>query len=449
MSLGLGSSGFSQGAADYWAAARSILANRRLPHVVAPIGDSRIAAVYLDITLKRNIGGHSPLNWANALMGQRLVIGDDFGVTGNRTDQMLARISSAIATGAGLLYIQGGVNDIAQNYPTAGTSGATAFANIKTMADAGRAAGMIVVIEVEVGAQNLNTAAFVAQINDLNSRLYEYTEKTHGVYLHDARPTVLLPSNSATAIAFKTGYSSDGTHVCGLGAMYWGESLAAMMETIIPPRYPLLGRNRIEEYQSSVRRQLALNPFFNTATGGVLVNGATGTVPGNWNGYRSNVASTVACSTQADASGLGNNAILDFTAVAQGDQARMYQDVPAGNWLDGDIVEAFAEVQIAGAAGGFTGVPTGLGALWLQLTNNTGSGGQSYDNMDLIATTTAGFLGPDKAVPSLFLKTRPFTIQPTLGASPYLQLSVRAQASGAGNSRIVVKQCGVRRRDAL
>jgi lysophospholipase L1-like esterase len=418
---------------------RSVLPHRRLPHIVAAIGDSRVAALYLDST-QRNKCAHSPLGWANALLGQRMIYGDSLGVSGNRTDQMLARLSTAIATGAGTLYIQGGVNDIAQNYPTAGTSGATAFANIKTMAEAARAAGMTVVIEAEVGGNTMNTAALVGQVNDLNARLYEYAERTPGVHLHDARPVVLQPTFSDTALQFKTGHSYDGTHVSGRGGLYWGESLAALLGPVIPARMMTLGRNRAE-LPGNGRRHLALNPLFATATGGVLVNGATGTVPGNWNGYRSNTSSTVAFSTQADASGFGNNAIVDFTAVAQGDQARLFQDIGTSNWQAGDVVEAYAEVQV-------TGTPAILGALWLQLTNNTGSGGASYDNMDMIATTTTNFNGPDKAIASLTLKTRPFTILPTVGAGQYLQLSVRAQATGAGSCQFIVKQCGVRRRDA-
>jgi hypothetical protein len=260
------------------------------------------------------------------------------------------------------------------------------------------------------------------------------------VHLHDARPVVLQPTFSDTALQFKTGHSYDGTHVSGRGGLYWGESLAALLGPVIPARMMTLGRNRAE-LPGNGRRHLALNPLFATATGGVLVNGATGTVPGNWNGYRSNTSSTVAFSTQADASGFGNNAIVDFTAVAQGDQARLFQDIGTSNWQAGDVVEAYAEVQV-------TGTPAILGALWLQLTNNTGSGGASYDNMDMIATTTTNFNGPDKAIASLTLKTRPFTILPTVGAGQYLQLSVRAQATGAGSCQFIVKQCGVRRRDA-
>jgi len=172
-------------------AARSVLPHRRLSHVVTALGDSRVAAVYADLN-QRIYSGYSPLNWANALSDQRMVIGTTFGVSGDRTDQALARLSAAIATGAGTLYIQCGLNDIAQQYPTAGTSGATAAANIMVMAEAARAVGMLVVIEIEVGSSAMNTAALVGQVVELNERLYEYAERTPGVHFEPDTPRAQL-----------------------------------------------------------------------------------------------------------------------------------------------------------------------------------------------------------------------------------------------------------------
>ena len=412
---------------------------RRLPHVVAALGDSRIDAIYLDASTRRNLGARSPLNWANALMGHRLVIGDDYGVSGDRTDQMLARLAAAIASGAGLLYLQGGVNDIAQNYPTAGTSGATAFANLKAMAEAGRAAGMQVVIEAEVGAQNLNTAAFVTQINELNALLYEYAEETPGVHVHDARSVVLNATSSDTVVSFKAGYTSDGTHPTPKGAAYWGESLAALLTQIIPSRAQLLGRNRIE-LPSNGRRQLLLNHLFQTATGGTLSNGVTGTVPSGWTGHRATTVPSAAFSTQADASGLGNNVVIDATFTAAGEEIRLYQDVNIANWLPGDIVEVYADVQIVGN-------PTCLASVALYLGHNTGSGGTTYDSFDLLHGVTSE-AGPDHAM-SLPLKTRPYVLNPTVGAGPFLTARARIYSSGAGTAQIIVKQMGVRRRTSF
>lgn len=77
----------------------AILPNRRLPHVLTALGDSRVAAVYLDGQQRaRNV--RSPVNWANSLLGHRFEIGETFGKSGDRTDEFLARLPAAIATGA-------------------------------------------------------------------------------------------------------------------------------------------------------------------------------------------------------------------------------------------------------------------------------------------------------------------------------------------------------------
>lgn len=210
---------------------------RRNPFAVAPIGDSRAKAVYNDSSATfRALSGGSALNWANALMEQRLVIGTTWGVEGDRTDQMLARIDAAIASGAGILYILGGVNDLAQ-----GVEGTAAAANLILLAQRGRLAGMTVVIEMEVGANSFTTTDRLRRLGDLNRILRDYADVTPGVYLHDARPVMLDPAVGSTAVGFRSGYSFDGTHFNGRGAYNWGKSLANLLRTLIPPRpSPLL-----------------------------------------------------------------------------------------------------------------------------------------------------------------------------------------------------------------
>lgn len=250
---------------------RAVLPNRRLPHVVTAIGDSRVAALYIDGAF-RSRGAGSALNWANALLGQRLVIGQTFGVSGDRTDQMLGRIDAAIATGAGTLYILAGVNSIAQSiagyvHAVSGASvnannvASITFGDIRTMAEKARMAGMTVVIEIEVGASIINTTALVSGVNDLNARLYEYGERTPGVHLHDARAAVVLAGYSDTALQIKAGHAYDGIHMNSLGGYRWGKSLASLLDRVVPPRGGMLIQNRAE-LATNGRRQLAANPIF-------------------------------------------------------------------------------------------------------------------------------------------------------------------------------------------
>lgn len=414
----------------------TVMPDRRLPHMATAIGDSRVAALFLDRNqLSRAIT--SPLNWANALLGQRLTIGTGYGVSGERTDQMLARMAAVTASGAGLLYIQGGVNDIAQNYPAAATSGQTAFANIRTMADTARRAGMIVVVEAEVGADSLS-AAMLAQVEELNVRLADYAERTPGIHLHDARGAVLQPGFGEGGVRYRTGYSYDGTHVNGRGAAAWGESLATLIDRLVPPRSGPLIRNRAQ-VAANGRRQIAANPLFATATGGAVQGmGASGTVPAGWTGVCA-AGATAAFATQADPRGLGNDVVIDWTVTAANDAVRLAQTIDAASWRAGDALEGFAEVELVGN-------PTGLASCHLQLSHFSGTGGQATDHMDMIGPVVAGYGGLDRAM-VLTLRTRTMTVPASVGSNPYLTVSIRLVALGAGSGRVIVRQVGVRRRE--
>lgn len=413
-----------------------VLPHRRLPHVVAPLGDSRAAAVYVD-SAQRGYTANSALNWANAYLGQRMVVGQGFGKSGDRTDQVLARLPAAIASGAGLLYILVGLNDISQNFPSATTSGASAFANVRTMIDAGRAAGMIVVVEAEVGANNLN-ATQVGQLHDFNAQLFEYAERMPGVHVHDARPVVMHPGYADNALQFRPDHSYDGVHLNGRGSSYAGESLAALLATLVPPRIGVAINNR-SALVGNGRRQLLLNPVFATATGGSIGTGASGTVPAGFGGVVSGGGATATYGTQADADGLGNNVVIDASFTAAGSQVRLFQDVPSAHYQPGDVVQGVAVIDVQGT-------PTGLAALMLQFVQSTGAGGSVTEAYSLYGPVGAGQVGIDRAA-RLTLQTRPFVLQGAVGSGGYVQLSVRAVAAGTGAAKFVVRQMALKRRD--
>ncbi|PCD01726.1 hypothetical protein COC42_16575 [Sphingomonas spermidinifaciens] len=417
---------------------------RRLPHVVTAIGDSRIAALYNDNANGFARGGGSALNWANALLGQRLVIGQTFGTSGDRTDQMLARIDAATATRAGLLYLMGGANDIGISYPTLATSGATAFANLKTMIDKAITAGMQVVLELELGGHGYPTAR-VAQVRELNARLIEYAEATPDLFVHDARGAMWDGGASDSEIRMRAGLTYDGLHPNARGGYRWGKSLAQLIDRIVPPRPVPLLRSGADLFDLANRRQLLDNPVFQVGAGGTLANGATGTVPQYWIVRAQGGTTTVSVAAAGD--GLGNEVTLACTFDAQGDYGRLQQSldgaadpvIGSGNrlqrWQAGDVVEAFAQVRL-------NGVPTNLAAIYLQLQVNTGMARDCYD---LVSPAGTGQLGPDEPC-LLTLKTRPFVI-PTIAFKNWLSAYLVIMGAGAGSANVTVTQMGVRRRE--
>lgn len=412
-----------------------LLDRAALRHVVAAIGDSRVDAVTMD-------GGQmlysasSGLNWANALLGGRLLVLPDFGVSGDRTDQIRQRIDAAISTGAGTLYILAGVNDIAQRFPSSTTSGATAFENIRYMAERGTAANMVAVVELEVGADGLEADQH-AQIAELNARLIEWAERAPGIRLNDVRGEVMDPTKAGTK--FRAGMSYDGTHQGSRGSFVHGRVLAPVLASIVGPR-PVAARAAIE-VPSAGRRQLLVNPLFTAATGGTLVGNATGTVPNGWTA-RTGGGAAVAVSTRADPDGVGNNVILDLTFSAAGDEVQFVQDVAPAQWRGGDIVRLAVVAELLEP----TEAVSLITALAVNVIRNGTDQMQSVrvsDGDGLIIGAT-GIHQP--AV--LTLTGRPCQLLTPDGAS-YLSGQLRIRAATAGTARIAIRSFALRRRDTF
>lgn len=243
------------------------LAIGRDPFLWTDIGDSRVDADFIN-PAQTAFNMRSSMIWARQLTGQRFVIGSTFGKSGDRTDQFLPRVPLVLATLSGGVRILGCLNDIAQNYPTASTSGATCAANIISMAETFRLAGMKVIIELEVGSSTIN-ASQVQQVHEANQRLIDYQETAIGVYLSDARSIVMNPTASTTTMSGRPGYFLDGVHGISRAEYYRAQgTLVPIFNTILPPRNVLIRSGT--ELPTNGRWQLALNPIFATTTGGTI-----------------------------------------------------------------------------------------------------------------------------------------------------------------------------------
>jgi lysophospholipase L1-like esterase len=74
--------------------------------LVATLGDSRLARVYYSLSNNFGFSGYTSFTWANARTGHRLKVIYNGGVSGDCSDQMLARVAPAIASGAGTLVVR-------------------------------------------------------------------------------------------------------------------------------------------------------------------------------------------------------------------------------------------------------------------------------------------------------------------------------------------------------
>jgi acyl-CoA thioesterase-1 len=109
------------------------------------------------------LGGDEESRWEHwaALADPRLEF-RNFGVSGERTDQIMARLEGSVR-GADVLVVQGGINDIAQGRPVA-----DAAANLGSMIGRGRQRGVRVVV-ANVLPWNNGWPSAEASIRELNA----------------------------------------------------------------------------------------------------------------------------------------------------------------------------------------------------------------------------------------------------------------------------------------
>ena len=479
------------------------LAIGRDPLLWTDIGDSRVDADFIN-PAQTAFNMRSSLIWARILSGQRFVVGPTFGKSGDRTDQFFARVPLVLATQAGGVRILGCLNDIAQNYPTPSTSGATCAANIISMSETFRLAGMKVIIELEVGSGSIS-AAQVQQVHEANQRLIDYQETAIGVYLSDARAIVMNPTFSTTTLDFRPFYSLDKVHEVSRASYYRAQAtLVPIFNTILPPRNVLI--RSATELPANGRWQLANNPIFATATGGTIeTKSATATTNSTATlavtaGASPPIGSTVTgagipagttITAQPAGGGFGNYTMsqaatatatgvaVTITAVSgpvpanwtlgtvgQSTASATTQVDPDGlgnneivtcNWVlagdgcrfyqtVGSTYWAIGDIVQAVAQVQITGPSACLAAVRLDMfVNGTTAGSNaSAEVQDGYHATTTGSVGPDQAFTAT-LMTRPFKV-PTYDTKGYLAPYIYIEGSCAGTVTAVIKQVGVKRR---
>jgi lysophospholipase L1-like esterase len=409
---------------------------RRHPNTVVALGDSRAAQIHADGIFK-NKTGYNHFSVGNALAGNRAILLRNFGVSGDRTDQILTRLKPAIDTGAYVLYIIAGCNDIAQNYPTATTSGVTAFANIKLMIDAGVDNGMLPLVVLEPGANNM-TPAMIGQLMILQELLREYAETCPHMVLFDLPAAIYnMAATSTTALALLG--TVDGVHEGSLGGYLGGKAFAQILTAIMPPR-PHGFRSAVENTTNSPLN-LTVNPMFTGLDTGTVGAGLTGKIATGFVGSRAGGATAIASvSAAADGSGLWEQ-VLQCTFTAAGDEVNVHQDVPTTLWNNGEILQSHAEVVVDAGSVNLCGA-----YLYLQANGTIGGSSVAITAMDGYVngtqhgvTTTEGF--------RLNYSTEKLIV-PNYDVKSWVTAHVKVVGAGAGTATVRVRRFGVRKRFA-
>lgn len=427
---------------------------------LASLGDSRVARFYQSLGNNFGFSGYTHFTCANARAKHPFKVVYNGGNSGDQSDQMLARLPAAIASGAGTMWIQIGVNDVnnaGTGYTTVNTIGpnqgvAVTTANValvcfQNMQYAAQqflqAGGQCVIINLECGAEVFGTAQIAACIN-LNQRLREFAEVTQGVLIYDLWSQMHDPAASTTStLRFKSGYAAEasgsGTHMSNKGAYVVGKDLAAFFASNFPTAIPYLPSD-VNEVTGITTNNLLLNPMFMTTSGGTGSgsNGITGTIPGSWTVDRTGGGGTqtavISTGTPGDGSP-GTECIMACTFAAAGDIIRIRQDAVIANISIGDILEGVG-VVVVDAGGVLAGV---------QMDLQYSDGSATWNLTDLKPLDNNPI--PTDGV-TYYMKTPPYPVTVKSG-SPFMSMRLYAIGSGSGTATVRWRSLQARKRFAL
>lgn len=368
-------------------------------------------------------------NFANALSGHRMRCIGNWGVAGDRTDQMLTRLSAALAGRPNMFVLWGGVNDISQGY-----TGAQAYANLKTAADTARALGILVVLVTEAGATGF-TSAQIKYVNDLNGSLRAYANRYPNVILFDEASIVRAPTT--TDIQFRAGTvqpEAIQVHRSQYGGYLAGKEFAKIVNTLVPPARIL--PYSVLEKRSTSNYDLEDFPLFSTPTGGTNGTGFTGPIPSGYASTKIGNGSAV-LSNASNADGFGNDLIITAAGGFQeggyiNDWGSLGSRVSAG-----DVIEALAEFEITSPVK-LQGVAMDID---LSVDGNVTAYGDGYYQAVGAATES---VGPNEAY-TVTLCTPPITI-PAFTTMNYLLSRIQWQFNDTGGSAVIkVRRWGFRK----
>lgn len=408
-------------------------AAQRHPNHIWLIGDSRQANAFTDVTTQFQFSAMHWLNQANARMGQRLRIVGNNATSGYRSDQYLAQanINQAIASDAKFVMIFGIVNDITLN------AASDPFINIvKPACEQFIAAGMTVILVTDPGSTGLNGSTSArAAFQRYNSlvKAYAARSRANGSVLCFDLAAVILDLTT-TSIAFKNGYSADGTHYLVNAAVPVGRAFA----TFISPLVPALPTRKVFGGETpALGLQLFSNPGFLTTTGGTK-GSFTGTAPAGVTNTALDTGISGVMGTAANADGT-NDLTLSLTATQAG-RARVIMDISAGNDSPGDIFDLYAQATITSGAANLVSAE-----FWSSYNQTTNVPNNADYSCLTAATTGFGSAGPGDITETLDYYM-PVIIQP--GTRSFWTVRFNHYFSGAGSATINWRHLAIDKRQS-
>lgn len=285
------------------------------------------------------------VSWAERMFQGKIRCVKNAGVSGNTTDQMLARMNTDIFPfPARFMFLEGGINDY-----SVGKTNPQIVATMEKIVIQALAWGYQVLL-FTVGptvSANINTA-------DLRMRYYALAAKYTGVTIIDMYLAMIDPTSSTGAILANG--SPDLLHPTALMARRIAtKSIVPAIQNLIYgwDRRAVSQGNTVANYGTTAC-QFFKNPLLLTATGGVVSGtGASGIAANGLTCFTSAGSATVTSvwDVVARADGFGNDQRVTVTAAAAGASIEFYTDDSSSGALVGDLLTGDVSVTMSGATG--------------------------------------------------------------------------------------------------
>lgn len=337
----------------------------------------------------------SYIHWLRSLSSQRINTraGLNLGVSGQRSDQVLARVGTSIATlqagGAGSVLLLVGTNDIGV------LTLSQSQANIGGIIDAYRAAGIVVIGIAETPR------------GDLSGANLTHHEGIRDYYLSRHNPaTGIYVVNTWTALAAANNRVADQVHLSVKGCKVLGGALNPTLEALFPAPAILPADN--SEYVSG-----ALQPGINVLSNALMSGGAT--VATGWS-VTNNAGGTVAVTSSKVTTATGDWQQVAITGTPSGAgelfvRLEQVQDARAALFGSGDVLDGMVEYEVDDGIAGVRSF-----GLFIVTDNNPRDG--DYD----AGATTSDYLLPPGGYAGVMR-----IVPPTLSVTPtMMRMRIRA-----------------------
>lgn len=267
------------------------------------------------------IGGgtsYGAFSWANAFLGGRLTLLDNFGVGGHTSAQILSQVASVLTLPERPAFCI--VGEPALNGINGGTeTAAQVIENLEAIVTALNAEGITAVLQTDPPSTVI-TGSELAAVGQVNAWIRAQNDRP-GVVVADIAPYLTDPATGAP----KAGVTYDGSHWTNLGGLLAGLALANALRPYVRGSVNLAGSN--VDGQSLTDNAMMLG------TAGSKAAGITGQVADGWVATYSGSVSAV-CSKVPATDHVGG----EWQRIQLTGQSSFYlQQVKASGFAPGDV----------------------------------------------------------------------------------------------------------------